>query len=113
MKTIAFSHLNCKFWRMKFFKAANKFLFIICALYFSPLYAGVPPPRPPPPTLPPASSVAQQSLPPPLERHHNPDPQPEQNWRCTACTFENHPFLDKCEICEMPRMTAASGAKGK
>ncbi|XP_074662705.1 mitogen-activated protein kinase kinase kinase 7-interacting protein 3 homolog [Tubulanus polymorphus] len=36
-----------------------------------------------------------------------PDPDPEEgdNWNCSACTFLNHPALDKCECCDMPRMT--------
>jgi len=30
-------------------------------------------------------------------------------WNCSACTFRNHPALDKCEQCEMPRpQTSAS-----
>ncbi|MEE6515696.1 hypothetical protein FKM82_024665 [Ascaphus truei] len=24
-------------------------------------------------------------------------------WNCTACTFLNHPALNRCEQCEMPR----------
>lgn len=26
------------------------------------------------------------------------------NWTCSMCTFRNHPALDKCEECEMPRI---------
>ncbi|KAG8237081.1 hypothetical protein J437_LFUL005188 [Ladona fulva] len=26
------------------------------------------------------------------------------NWTCSMCTFHNHPALDKCEQCEMPRI---------
>lgn len=26
------------------------------------------------------------------------------NWTCHVCTFRNHPLLDKCEQCEMPRI---------
>ena len=26
------------------------------------------------------------------------------HWTCTQCTFQNHPLLDKCETCEMPRL---------
>ena len=25
-------------------------------------------------------------------------------WNCNACTFRNHPALEKCEVCEMPRI---------
>lgn len=24
-------------------------------------------------------------------------------WKCSKCTFLNHPALDKCEVCEMPK----------
>ena len=24
-------------------------------------------------------------------------------WACSECTFSNHPDLESCEICEMPR----------
>ncbi|CAH1233512.1 TAB3 [Branchiostoma lanceolatum] len=38
----------------------------------------------------------------------NPSAAPEEaegpQWNCRACTFLNHPQLDKCEICEMPRV---------
>lgn len=26
-------------------------------------------------------------------------------WKCSKCTFLNHPALDKCEVCEMPNVT--------
>ena len=26
-----------------------------------------------------------------------------KNWPCFACTFRNHPDLDNCEMCQMPR----------
>ncbi|XP_021936794.1 TGF-beta-activated kinase 1 and MAP3K7-binding protein 3-like isoform X2 [Zootermopsis nevadensis] len=26
------------------------------------------------------------------------------HWTCSQCTFQNHPLLDKCETCEMPRI---------
>jgi len=29
----------------------------------------------------------------------------EGKWSCSECTFSNHPSLDSCEICEMPRLT--------
>jgi len=28
-----------------------------------------------------------------------------EKWNCSECTFANHPSLDTCEICEMPRIT--------
>ncbi|XP_015271036.1 PREDICTED: TGF-beta-activated kinase 1 and MAP3K7-binding protein 2 [Gekko japonicus] len=34
-----------------------------------------------------------------------PDPEEDEGaqWNCTACTFLNHPALNRCEQCEMPR----------
>lgn len=32
-----------------------------------------------------------------------------EHWKCEACTFENHPALHDCEVCEFPR----SKMKGK
>lgn len=26
------------------------------------------------------------------------------SWQCHMCTFRNHPLLDKCEECDMPRI---------
>ncbi|KAF5302595.1 hypothetical protein FQA39_LY10213 [Lamprigera yunnana] len=33
-------------------------------------------------------------------------------WNCHMCTFQNHPLLDKCEQCEMPRILHVSAAPG-
>ncbi|XP_072945212.1 uncharacterized protein Tab2 [Epargyreus clarus] len=29
---------------------------------------------------------------------------PPSSWQCHMCTFRNHPLLDKCEECDMPRI---------
>ncbi|XP_023944994.2 uncharacterized protein DDB_G0284459 isoform X2 [Bicyclus anynana] len=29
---------------------------------------------------------------------------PTASWQCHMCTFRNHPLLDKCEECDMPRI---------
>ncbi|XP_075980119.1 TAK1-associated binding protein 2 isoform X2 [Anticarsia gemmatalis] len=29
---------------------------------------------------------------------------PSSTWQCHLCTFRNHPLLDKCEECDMPRI---------
>lgn len=29
---------------------------------------------------------------------------PSSSWQCHMCTFRNHPLLDKCEECDMPRI---------
>lgn len=28
----------------------------------------------------------------------------EPHWQCHLCTFRNHPLMNKCEQCEMPRV---------
>lgn len=39
---------------------------------------------------------------------HQPQPVNSENegpkWNCHMCTFQNHPLLDRCEQCEMPRI---------
>ena len=34
------------------------------------------------------------------------DSEEGERWSCSACTFENHPALKKCEMCEMSRVVA-------
>ncbi|RWS15250.1 homeobox protein HMX2-like protein [Dinothrombium tinctorium] len=34
----------------------------------------------------------------------------EKSWTCLQCTFANHPDLNRCEMCEIPRNTRAVGA---
>lgn len=36
------------------------------------------------------------------------------SWVCTMCTFDNHPLMNKCEECDMPRLlsSAASSSAG-
>jgi len=36
----------------------------------------------------------------------------EDKWECSECTFANHPSLDTCEMCEMPRITLGSHHTG-
>ncbi|XP_063243192.1 uncharacterized protein LOC134542678 isoform X2 [Bacillus rossius redtenbacheri] len=31
------------------------------------------------------------------------------HWTCSACTYKNHPLLDKCEQCDMPHIELAGG----
>lgn len=33
----------------------------------------------------------------------------EQQWTCGACTFQNHPLLNRCEQCEVPRNNPSPG----
>nr|XP_037875251.1 uncharacterized protein LOC101743924 isoform X2 [Bombyx mori] len=37
---------------------------------------------------------------------------PSSSWQCHMCTFRNHPLLDKCEECEMPRILVVRAADG-
>lgn len=77
-----------------------------------------------PPTLPPRDTPSRDvppPLPPRITTNHAPQPPPPQpmvnsgdsdidgdQWNCSACTFLNHPALNKCECCEMPRMNVTS-----
>ncbi|XP_064604225.1 TGF-beta-activated kinase 1 and MAP3K7-binding protein 2-like [Liolophura sinensis] len=36
------------------------------------------------------------------------DSEEGEQWSCTACTFLNHPALNKCECCEIPRVHLGS-----
>ena len=69
---------------------------------FSIFLVRAPPPAPP--------------RPPPPVRHHRSmieprtEPPEADNWKCSACTFANHPALDKCEMCGMPLMTTSHTA---
>uniref|UniRef100_A0A1B6CJY8 RanBP2-type domain-containing protein n=3 Tax=Clastoptera arizonana TaxID=38151 RepID=A0A1B6CJY8_9HEMI len=56
------------------------------------------PPRPPPPPPPHEMRLGRG-----YATHHE-----EPNWTCHVCTFRNHPLLDKCEQCEMPRIVPGS-----
>ncbi|XP_070191122.1 TGF-beta-activated kinase 1 and MAP3K7-binding protein 2-like isoform X3 [Littorina saxatilis] len=83
-----------------------------------------PPPRPPPPRLPAPhpthpthiqrfnSDDLSQTVPAPgpadTRGGGSGDSEEGERWACGACTFENHPALKKCEMCEMPRMIAGS-----
>ncbi|XP_069699931.1 TGF-beta-activated kinase 1 and MAP3K7-binding protein 3-like isoform X2 [Periplaneta americana] len=58
------------------------------------------PPAPPPPPRP--NTGSRRGLP-------TGDSVDGPHWTCTECTFQNHPLLDKCETCEMPRIVLAGG----
>ncbi|KAK3096623.1 hypothetical protein FSP39_001814 [Pinctada imbricata] len=78
-----------------------------------------PPPQTPsretPPPIPPRTPITSTTVIPPA-----PPPQPQQDsdgdgepWNCSACTFLNHPALNKCECCEMPRLNNAPQETGR
>ena len=66
------------------------------------------PPLPPkrPAALPPPSHPPPRPPPPTVARQPDKEEGDGENWACSACTFLNHPALDKCECCEMPRISA-------
>ncbi|KAI8439678.1 hypothetical protein MSG28_013373 [Choristoneura fumiferana] len=37
---------------------------------------------------------------------------PPASWQCHMCTFRNHPLLDKCEQCDMPRVFVVRASDG-
>nr|CAD7604389.1 unnamed protein product [Timema genevievae] len=39
-------------------------------------------------------------------------PEEGPNWTCSKCTFRNHPLLDKCEECNMPRILLGTASPG-
>ncbi|XP_036368101.1 TGF-beta-activated kinase 1 and MAP3K7-binding protein 2 isoform X2 [Octopus sinensis] len=61
------------------------------------------------------SLFARELTPPPLPPRH-PETPPSlpmndfegEHWNCAACTFLNHPALEKCEECEFPRNSKGS-----
>ncbi|XP_050394546.1 TGF-beta-activated kinase 1 and MAP3K7-binding protein 2 [Patella vulgata] len=66
------------------------------------------PPVPPPPHIstPPGNIDINQvpPVPPRQPSAGSGDSEEGEQWNCSACTFLNHPALNKCECCEMPRI---------
>ncbi|XP_063402622.1 TGF-beta-activated kinase 1 and MAP3K7-binding protein 3-like isoform X1 [Mytilus trossulus] len=78
----------------------------------------------PPPPDPPTSDSPPPPLPPRI--HAIPPAPPQQpptgsgdsdgdgeQWSCSACTLLNHPALNKCECCEMPRINSSPPSTGR
>lgn len=40
------------------------------------------------------------------------DERDEPSWVCTMCTFDNHPLMNKCEECDMPRLLNRGNSAG-
>lgn len=75
--------------------------------FYQGIYTGQPlPARPPtylnPPPLPSQPPVwrPEQSMIVNDDREERDGP----SWVCTMCTFDNHPLMNKCEECDMPRL---------
>uniref|UniRef100_A0A0C9R0D0 Tab2_0 protein n=1 Tax=Fopius arisanus TaxID=64838 RepID=A0A0C9R0D0_9HYME len=61
-------------------------------------------PQPPLPTNPPAWEPRDLRGNP---AHHDRDDRDGPSWVCRMCTFDNHPLMDKCEQCDMPKFRVA------
>ncbi|KAH0946717.1 hypothetical protein HN011_000526 [Eciton burchellii] len=75
--------------------------------FYQGIYTGQPLPtrllNPPPlPSQPPAWRPQQSAD----DREERSEP----SWVCTMCTFDNHPLMNKCEECDMPRLLNPGGS---
>lgn len=62
-------------------------------------------PQPPPlPNRPPAWRTDQ-----PTTSDNNQEERDGPSWVCSMCTFDNHPLMNKCEECDMPRLLNSGG----
>lgn len=79
--------------------------------FYQGIYTGQPLPTRPlnPPPLPsqPPAWRPQQSM---TAVDNDRDERSEPSWVCTMCTFDNHPLMNKCEECDMPRLLNPSGS---
>ncbi|CAH1799852.1 unnamed protein product [Owenia fusiformis] len=62
-----------------------------------------PPPYDPYPPQASANNPEHQSQQATMRSRNDEDIDEGPRWNCASCTLENHPALDKCEVCEMPR----------
>ncbi|XP_072747921.1 uncharacterized protein Tab2 isoform X2 [Anoplolepis gracilipes] len=81
--------------------------------FYQSIYTGQPLPTRPlnlqPPPLPSQPPVWRSEQPTIMESDNERD---EPSWVCTMCTFDNHPLMNKCEECDMPRLLTPSGSAG-
>lgn len=82
--------------------------------FYQGIYTGQPLPtrsqnlQPPPlPSQPPAWQRDQAAV--ANDRYDRDGP----SWVCTMCTFDNHPLMNKCEECDMPRLLNPGGSAGR
>ncbi|XP_076182623.1 uncharacterized protein LOC143154377 isoform X3 [Ptiloglossa arizonensis] len=73
--------------------------------FYQDIYTGQPlPPRPGsfnPPPLPSQPPAWQSEL---TGNNIDSDERDGPSWVCRMCTFDNHPLMNKCEQCDMPRL---------
>jgi len=80
--------------------------------FYQSIYTGQPLPTRPlnlPPPLPSQPPVWQSEQPTTIGSDNERD---EPSWVCTMCTFDNHPLMNKCEECDMPRLLTPSDSAG-
>ncbi|GAB1862564.1 Mitogen-activated protein kinase kinase kinase 7-interacting protein 2 [Camponotus japonicus] len=81
--------------------------------FYQSIYTGQPLPTRPlnlPPPLPSQPPVWQSEQPTTIGSDNERD---EPSWVCTMCTFDNHPLMNKCEECDMPRLLTPSDSAGE
>ncbi|KMQ92958.1 mitogen-activated protein kinase kinase kinase 7-interacting protein 2 [Lasius niger] len=80
--------------------------------FYQGIYTGQPLPSRPllnPPPLPSQPPVWRSEQPTTIASDNERD---GPSWVCTMCTFDNHPLMNKCEECDMPRLLNPSGSAG-
>nr|XP_012220926.1 PREDICTED: TGF-beta-activated kinase 1 and MAP3K7-binding protein 2 isoform X3 [Linepithema humile] len=85
--------------------------------FYQGIYTGQPLPTRPqslqdPPPLPSQPPVWQPDQPTAAIANDR-DDRDGPSWVCTMCTFDNHPLMNKCEECDMPRLLTSGGSAGE
>ncbi|XP_012522237.1 TGF-beta-activated kinase 1 and MAP3K7-binding protein 3 isoform X2 [Monomorium pharaonis] len=60
--------------------------------------------NPQPPRLPSQPPAWRPEQPTMVTSDNDREERDEPSWVCTMCTFDNHPLMNKCEECDMPRL---------
>lgn len=85
--------------------------------FYQGIYTGQPLPtrsqNPQPPPLPSQPPVWQRDMTVPMAVANDRYDRDGPSWVCTMCTFDNHPLMNKCEECDMPRLLNPSGSAGR
>ncbi|XP_070524575.1 TGF-beta-activated kinase 1 and MAP3K7-binding protein 2 isoform X3 [Cardiocondyla obscurior] len=76
--------------------------------FYQGIYTGqslpVRPPNSQPPRLPSQPPAWRPEQPRMIASDNDREERDEPSWVCTMCTFDNHPLMNKCEECDMPRL---------